>query len=410
MTSNDVPARPSATDSASTVFGTARPGGDDGTAGHVTVGRIVSLLDQWYPPRLAESWDCPGLVCGDPKAPVTHVACALEATDEVVEAALRAGAGMLVVHHPLLMRGVTSVAADTPKGRIVHRLISGGTALMSAHTNADAAIGGVNDVLARLLGVVVDRPLQPADEGIDLWGVQVPVADADRVEEAMFEAGAGHIGHYDRCSFRTDGRGRFRPLPGANPTLGRLAEDEQVAETRLHLVAPRSLRAAVTAALMRSHPYEAPAFDVLPAHTGSTPGPGTAGIGRVGHLPEPMTLADFTQRVADRLPRTVWGIRAAGDPDLTVRTVALCSGAGDSLLANAAASGADVYLTSDLRHHPADEHLRAGGPALIDTAHWASESPWCADLARRLHEALGVRTTDLAIRTDPWTIGASPSR
>lgn len=270
-----------------------------------TVDDVRTLLDRWYPPRLAESWDSPGLVCGDPTDEVTGVVTALEATDEVVARTIDAGAQMLVVHHPLLLRGVTSVAADTPKGRIVHRLVRAGVALMSAHTNADAAIGGVNDVLAGLLGLTVTGTLEPAS----------------------------------------------RPVDG---------DDHR-------------------------------------------PGP-VEGIGRVGLLPAPLTLAEFTELVADRLPRTTWGVRAAGDPTTRVRTVALCSGAGDSLLDAARASGADVYLTSDLRHHPADEHLRAGGPVLVDVAHWASESPWCDDVARRLTGA-GIPATTLDVRTDPWTIG-----
>ncbi|MGK2309374.1 Nif3-like dinuclear metal center hexameric protein [Cutibacterium sp. V970] len=373
----------------------------------VTVGRVRDVLDQWYPPSLAESWDAPGLVCGDPDDTVTKIVCALEATDEVVNAAIEAHADMLVVHHPLLMRGATSVAADTAKGRIIHRLILDRIALMSAHTNADAAVGGVNDVLARLLGVIVVRPLEPVTQTVDLWGVQVPVDCAKALRHALFDAGAGRFDGYDQCSFETVGHGQFRPLDGSHPTLGTTNEVETVEEVRIHVVAPTSARSAVRSALIDAHPYEVPAYDVTAIDSGTRPGPTTPGIGRIGHLDETMTLRSFTQRVSERLPRTVWGVRAAGNPDQPVTTVALCSGAGDSLLDAAAASGADVYLTSDLRHHPADEHLRVGGPALVDTAHWASESPWCADVARRLHAELGLPCRDLGIRTDPWTIGTA---
>ncbi|MSS46639.1 Nif3-like dinuclear metal center hexameric protein [Cutibacterium sp. WCA-380-WT-3A] len=373
----------------------------------ITVGQVRTILDRWYPPSLAESWDAPGLVCGDPGDAVERIVCALEATDAVVDAAIEADADMLVVHHPLLMRGATSVAADTPKGRIVHRLIRHRIALMSAHTNADAAVGGVNDVLARVVGVTVERPLEPRVQPVDLWGVQVPINSVATVRHALFEAGAGRFDGYDQCSFETVGRGQFRPLDRSHPTLGTTNHVETVKEVRIHVVAPTSARSAVRHALVHAHPYEVPAYDVTTIDSACQPGPATPGIGRVGHLETPMTLRSFTQRVDERLPRTVWGVRAAGDPDQLVRTIALCSGAGDSLLDAAAASGADVYLTSDLRHHPADEHLRAGGPALVDTAHWASESPWCADVARRLHEELGLPCQNLGIRTDPWTIGAA---
>jgi putative NIF3 family GTP cyclohydrolase 1 type 2 len=129
-----------------------------------------------------------------------------------------------------------------------------------------------------------------------------------------------------------------------------------------------------------------------------------------GTLADPITLREFTSRVADTLPATAWGIRAAGDPDSTVRTVAVCGGSGDSMLDAVTRAGADVYVTSDLRHHVADEHLRAGGPALIDVAHWAGEFPWCAQaqslLDERFGSAAGWRTTVATTRTDPWTIGA----
>ena len=127
----------------------------------------------------------------------------------------------------------------------------------------------------------------------------------------------------------------------------------------------------------------------------------------MGELPEPMTLREFTQQVADALPETVWGVRAAGDPDLLVRRVAVSSGAGDGFLGDVAKLGVDVYVTSDLRHHPVDEHLRAGGPAVIDTAHWASEFPW-TEQAASIVEPLGVQTQVLDIRTDPWTVSAHP--
>ena len=133
------------------------------------------------------------------------------------------------------------------------------------------------------------------------------------------------------------------------------------------------------------------------------------GLGRIGDLPEPMRLADFVQRVADRLPVTEWGVRAAGDPERMVQRVAVSSGAGDSHLAAAKALGADVFVTSDLRHHPVDEALRDGGPAIIDTAHWASEFPWCEQAAELVACEASVEVEVLNIRTDPWTISAHPT-
>ncbi len=277
-------------------------------AEHTTVGEIRRVIHEAYPPQLAESWDAVGLVCGDPADEVRTVAFALDCTQEVADKAVELGAQMLVVHHPLLLRGVTSVAADTPKGKVIHTLIRNGVALLAAHTNADKARPGVNDKLAELVGITPGRPI-------------VPVEPYENLDEAL-------------------------------------------------------------------------------------------GLGRVGELEQPMTLREFTQRVADALPETEWGVRAAGDPERVVKRVAVSSGSGDSFLDQAAALGVDVYVTSDLRHHPVDEHLRAAhlaepeGPAVVDTAHWASEFPWTAQARDIVEDALRVNTEIIDVRTDPWTISA----
>lgn len=277
-------------------------------AERTTVGEIRRVIHEAYPPELAESWDAVGLVCGDPLAEVSTVAFALDCTQEVADKAVELGAQMLIVHHPLLMRGVTSVAADTPKGKVIHTLIRNGVALLSAHTNADKARPGVNDKLAELVGIKPGRPI-------------VPVEPYDNLDEAR-------------------------------------------------------------------------------------------GLGRIGELPEAITLREFTQRVAEALPKTEWGVRAAGDPERMVKRVAVSSGSGDSFLDKAAALGVDVYVTSDLRHHPVDEHLRAAqlmdpqGPAVVDTAHWASEFPWTAQARDIVESVVRVKTEIIDIRTDPWTISA----
>lgn len=277
-------------------------------AERTTVGEIRRVIHEAYPPQLAEPWDAVGLVCGDPADEVSTVAFALDCTQEVADKAVELGAQMLVVHHPLLLRGVTTVAADTPKGKVIHTLIRGGVALLAAHTNADKARPGVNDKLAELVGIKPGRPI-------------VPVEPYENLDEAL-------------------------------------------------------------------------------------------GLGRVGELEQPVTLREFTQRVAEALPETEWGVRAAGDPERMVKKVAVSSGSGDSFLDQAAALGVDVYVTSDLRHHPVDEHLRAAhlaepeGPAVVDTAHWASEFPWTAQVRDIVEDALRVNTEIIDVRTDPWTISA----
>ncbi|NKS51423.1 Nif3-like dinuclear metal center hexameric protein [Rhodococcus hoagii] len=370
-----------------------------------TLADVIGALETAYPPALAESWDSVGLVAGDPADEVRKVVVAVDATAAVVDEALASGAQLLLVHHPLLLRGVDTVGAHTPKGALLHRLIRGGCALYSAHTNADRADPGVSDALAGALGLVATRPLVPIpDTATDKWVVMVPTTDTVRIREALFAAGAGELGDYRECSWTVTGDGQFRPLPGAAPTLGVVGEVETVREDRVEVIAPRRSRARILAALRAAHPYEEPAFDVFE----TADFPGSRGLGRIGELPEPQTLREFTARVAAALPRTEWGVRAAGDPDRVVRTVAVCGGSGDSLLDTVSGLGADVYVTADLRHHPADEHLRRGGPALVDVAHWASEQPWCAQAKGVLDGRFGsvdgwdVRVTE--VRTDPWTV------
>ena len=266
-----------------------------------TLGDVLAVLEDAYPPATAESWDAVGLVCGDRAEPVSKALFCVDPVESTVDEALAAGAQLIVAHHPLMLRGVTGVPADDPKGGLVHRLIRAGVALYTAHTNADVANPGVSDALAEALGLRVTGPLVPADAA-----------------------------------------------------------------------------------------------------------PGT-GIGRIGELDRPEPLRDFARRVAEALPATAWGVRAAGEADRPIRRVAVCGGAGDSYLTAAARAGVDAYVTADLRHHPAGEHLAAGGPALVDVAHWASEQPWCGQAAHIVRAAFGgtVEVLVSTRRTDPWTVGVT---
>jgi dinuclear metal center YbgI/SA1388 family protein len=368
----------------------------------VKVADVIAVLDEAYPPRLAESWDSVGLVCGDPDDVLKSVTVAVDATPAVVDEV--PDTSLLLAHHPLLLRGVDTVAASTPKGALVHRLIRTGRSLFTAHTNADSARPGVSDALAAALGLGVEAVLEPATGASDLdkWVIYVPRENTEAVQAAVFEAGAGHIGDYSQCSWSVQGIGQFLPHEGASPAVGSVGNVERVAEDRFEVVAPARNRAAVLAAMRAAHPYEEPAFDIF----AMVPLPSDAGLGRIGTLPRPEPLRHFVSRVNAALPRTSWGVRVAGDPDMPVSRVAVCGGAGDSLLSAAASAGVQAYVTADLRHHPADEHRRASDVALIDVAHWASEFPWCEQAAELLRSRFGaelpVRVS--SIRTDPWNV------
>ncbi len=268
------------------------------SAAAVTLSEVSAAVERLWPISGAESWDAPGLLSGNPSAAVRAIHLAVDALPDVAAEAVAGGADLLLVHHPLLLRGVTTVAEDRYKGVVLARLIRGDCALIAAHTNADVVETGTSAVLAAHLNLV----------------------------------------------------------------------------------------------------------DVVPIAMGATP---SRGIGRVGTLPEPTTLGRLARQLSEILPATASGIRVSGDYDRVVARVALCGGAGDSLLAEAAVLASDVYITSDLRHHPASESRENAkidtGPALIDVSHWASEWLWLDVAAEELRAALpGVTVTVSDLRTDPW--------
>ncbi len=360
-----------------------------------TLAAVTAALDALYPPSLAESWDAVGLVVGDPAAHVSRVLMAVDPVQPVVDEALAGGFDLLVTHHPLYLRGTTSVAADHPKGRVVHDLVRGGCALFVAHTNADRAKGGVNDALAALFDLRDTTPLEPVPDQLDKLVVFVPAEAADRVRLAVTAAGAGALGRYDSCTWSVTGTGTFRPLEGATPAVGRVGTFEEVQEVRLETVLPRERRRSVISALLQAHPYETPAYDLIPL----ADMPSGVGLGRVGELPSALPLAELVRLAAEVLPPTLGGVRGSGDPRLVVSRLAVCGGAGDSALGSALASGAQAYLTADLRHHPASE----AGLALLDAAHWATEWPWLSAAAAALTRVVGVEAVVSTLNTDPWT-------
>lgn len=372
-----------------------------------TVHDLVTLLEERYPLPTAESWDRVGLTVGDRTDPVESVLCTVDVTPEVVAEAIERNVGMIVAHHPLLLRGVHGITTDSAKGRMVTDLIRHRIALWTGHTNADCARSGVADAVANALDLVDRTPLVPASpRGMLNLVVFIPVDHLDAVVDALAEAGAGQIGDYDRCHWATEGTGSFRPLPGSDPYIGQTGEVEAVTEARVELVLPASRRGAVAAALRATHPYEEPAFHFTPADTDMTI---DTGLGRVGSLPQPTSLRELAKKLAAVVPPTATGVRLGttdGDVERVVSRIAVLPGAGDSLLDRARAAGAEVYITSDLRHHPASEFLAYPGPALIDVPHWAAEWLWLPTVAEELRAA-SVDVAVSEICTDPWQLRVS---
>jgi dinuclear metal center YbgI/SA1388 family protein len=377
-----------------------------------TLADVVAALEHVYPPAWADEGDPVGLVVGDLSADVHQVVFAVDPVMPVVREAIDFKADALIVHHPLFYRPVSAVPAHTPKGRVLHELARNDIALYVAHTNADSPVRGVSESMAFALGLDEVRPLVPhRTDPLDKIVTFVPAGRVQRIVDAMANAGAGAIGDYDRCAFLVDGEGTFRPGPSSNPAIGTRGKVEVVAETRIEMVLPRGARDAVVDALRRAHPYEEPAFDVFEMGGWAA----DRGAGRVGRLRQPRTLREFADEVATALPRTAVGPRVSGDLDRTVSVVALAGGAGDFLLDDAQASGADVFVTSDLRHHPASEFREhPGAPALIDVPHWAAEWTWLPVAEDALsavldQRGLAVKSEVSRICTDPWNYRASGS-
>ena len=303
------------------------------------------------------------------------------------------------------------MAADSPKGRTLHRLVREGCALFTAHTNADAPGDGVNESLALALGIVDPAVIAPEGDGdasatVNKIVTFAPHEDAGRIRDAMTAAGAGRIGDYDSCTFTVEGEGRFRPLDGATPAVGRVGEVEVVAESRIEAVVPRDRRDAVVAALRAVHPYEEPAYDVLELVTPPQGRP-TRGHGRIGRLAEPTTLRGFAEQVRRALPETARGPgRGRPGPARGDRR-------GDQRRRRLPARHRARHRRRRVRHlrpaaPPGGEFLEHGGPSLVDVAHWSAEWTWLPVVEGKLLERLAERgdTVDTHVSTtctDPWT-------
>ncbi|MBX5436529.1 MAG: Nif3-like dinuclear metal center hexameric protein [Alicyclobacillaceae bacterium] len=348
----------------------------------MTVRDVVQLLESWAPPALALEGDPVGLQVGSLNARCARVMVALDPSLAVIEQAVAARCDLLVTHHELLYRPMACIDRDTARGRAVALALSEGLTVYAMHTNWDIAEGGVNDVLAERLGLA-DVQVLDVTKREELYKLVVFVPDSHHqaVLEAVCAAGAGHIGGYSHCTFNIAGEGTFQPLPGSQPFIGRVGALERVRETRLETIVPESRLDGVVRAMKRVHPYEEVAYDVYPLKLSGRP----QGIGRVGNLPAPMPLLAFARHVQQALGTA--GVRFGGDPQLTVRRVAVLGGSGRSWVGHALRAGAQVLVTADCSHHDVADAWEAG-LAVVDATHAALERPAMERLARRLQEAL----------------------
>ena len=355
-----------------------------------SVADFCATMESIAPTALAQSWDNVGLLAGDRQGPADHVLACIDLTPVVLQEALQEKTDVILAYHPPTLKPVSSICADgTGTEVLVFQCIRNGIAVYSVHTALDAADGGTNDAIASLCGIEETEALEYVDDpatDVCKLVVFVPPNAIKKVSEAMFSAGAGNIGEYSRCSYRTSGQGTFFGGEATRPTVGEPGRMEYVDEIRLEIVVPLTVLPAVVTAMVRAHPYEEPAFDVYPLKP-----PLVRGIGRIGRLPRPAHLATLARKL--KRATDAVHVQIVGPPDRMVDRAVIVVGAAGSLPFRASLARNDVIITGEIRHHDALAVQRYGCIA-IALGHWASERPVLAPLAQRLQAALpGITVT-----------------
>jgi dinuclear metal center YbgI/SA1388 family protein len=346
-----------------------------------TVADVLRTLEEIAPIHTAFPFDRVGLQVGDPTWLVERAIVTLDRSLAAITRAAETGARLVLAHHPLIFEPISAIDLPSHVSRALFSLIEGKIAFIAAHTNWDCASGGVNDALARALELRDPTSFgSHSDRSSTLKLVTfVPHDHLERLLDALAAAGAGRIGLYERCAFHTAGTGTFRPLPGANPTIGAVGASEEVPEARLEMELLAARRPAVERALRAHHPYEEPAYEfysVLPKDTNR--------LGRIGELGHQQSLREFADWVDAKLGTRSW---VWGNPERIIRRVAVVGGAADGEWPAALAEGADAFVTGEVKQHVALEAVESG-LAMIAAGHYATEQPGVVALAEAMREHL----------------------
>ncbi len=326
---------------------------------------IVSVIDDFAPPALQESYDNTGLLIGNNGQEIDGVLVSLDVTEAVIDEALRKGAGLIISHHPVIFGGIRKLTGANYTERTVLRAIRENIAVYSAHTNIDSVWGGVNSRIAQKIGLKEQGILSPSEGVLTKLVVFVPNNYAGKVREAIFSAGAGHIGEYDLCSFNIEGEGSFRGSENSDPFTGTVGKIHFEKEVRIETVLPKYLEDKVVGDMMKAHPYEEVAYDLYPLSNKWE----RAGIGVKGELDKALDPSLFLRNLKD-----IFGthtIRHTPFPEKRIKRVAVCGGSGSSLIKDARRCGADIYVSSDFKYH---DFFEAGSEMMIaDIGHFESE-------------------------------------
>jgi len=346
---------------------------------------ITKTLEQIAPLELAEEWDNVGLLAGDYEQSIKNVMLTIDLTDQVLAEAQTNKIDLIVAYHPPIWEPLKKVVAGHGASPLLYQAIRSNIAIYALHTALDSAAGGVNDVLAEIIGIESPRPLRqptPASGSMCKLVVFVPESDLAKVSEAIFIAGAGNIGpqgKYSKCSFRTSGTGTFQCGPGSKPAIGKPGSFEQVDEYRLESIVPTKNLAAVTIAMLAAHPYEEVAYDVIPLLDSQT----ETGLGRFGRLKTPAAIPELITKIKKTFKTDTVGL--IGSQRGKVKTAAVCAGSCGSILRSVIAHNCDFYLTGELKHHHAME-LQAAGVNTVCLGHSISERIILPKLAKTLRQ------------------------
>ncbi len=366
-----------------------------------TVADLAEAMEAIAPTRLAEPWDNVGLLLGDPEADLAGgVLLTIDLTPAVLQEAKASRVAAVVAYHPPIFKGMKSVLAGSVDSGIVYEAARSGLALYSPHTALDVAPGGTNDVLADCIYLTDRTPLKPASpgEGEHKLVTFIPTDKADAVVDAVFAAGAGHVGDYKEASFQSSGVGTFHGTDGTNPQYGQAGRRERVDELRVELLVPKGREAAVIAALKEAHPYEEVAFDLLRRAEVND----GVGLGRIGDFEEPVPRKVLIGRLRREIG--IDHVLVAGPQSDEVQRVAVCAGScGGEMLDLAAARGAELYVTGELRHHDALRAARLGMTAVC-VLHSNSERCVLDRVAKTLAKELDVSVQVSEEDTDPFRI------
>ena len=333
----------------------------------VTMKDIAGAIERHAPVSLQESWDNCGLQVGSMSGTVCRVLTALDVTAEVVAEAIEKQVQCIVSHHPMIFKGLKSINLGTMQGKMIGDLLQHGIHVYSAHTNLDVTRGGLNDEVANRLGLQSVKGLvETSRESAYKVAVYVPASHSEEVRKAMGDAGAGHIGEYSHCSFSVTGEGRFLPLEGTNPYIGRVGTVEMVQEERVETVVPKKLLGKVLSAMERVHPYEEIAYDVVALeHIYEA-----QHIGRIGRVREPLSLEATKMLLQTVFPHSQ--LRWGGAKVEHIERIALCTGSGAEFIKAAAKQKADLYITGDVKYH--DMQLaKELGILVVDAGHYGTE-------------------------------------